>query len=152
QGSLAEDCGGSLGGKADAHNGKVRIDRLVDDDAGGARPGNVGGQVGKKVLQVRVIRGNSYVGVIRVSGAVIEDADVDPDPASGADGPVPRAVGGLVDDIDKCVRPCLHVLERATGHAAGPVEHQDDIRRVGGDIRGRREGQSDLQCAVTVDL
>lgn len=30
--------------------------------------------------------------------------------------------------------------------------HQDDIRRVGGDIRGRREGQSDLQCAVTVNL
>ena len=64
------------GGRDDTGDDEIRIDQLVNDDVGGAGLGNIGRQIGKKLLQIRFIRRHRHMGSVRVCGPIVEDIDV----------------------------------------------------------------------------
>ena len=58
------------------------------------------------------------------------------------------AAGGFGNDVYKRLRPEFHVRERRAAHAAGAVEREHDVRRVGHDIRRRGQGEGHLELVA----
>ena len=76
QGGGGEHIGAANGRIQNAGDDKIGGHSLVDYDIGGACVGDVGGQRGKKLLQVGRVGRNGYVGVVGVRGPVVQGADV----------------------------------------------------------------------------
>lgn len=72
----------------------------------------------------------------------------DGDAAAGADLAVLDTVGGLVDNVDKCIGAGFQIIQGAPHHTSGTIQNQHDIGGMGHDIRFRRQRQLDLEGAA----
>ena len=62
-----------------------------------------------------------------------------------------RSISRFRNNIDELLCAVLQICERAPRHAAGAVQDEDDIRRIGQNIRLRSQRKFDSERSSAID-